>query len=150
MSQEVRSRAPEGDDAFFYVHPEDMAGTSPPALKPQLTMNPLPTGEQEGKGLELGPTPTQTPPGFKAPNNTVRDMNYKKIENTTGMQSNEVINKQMVTQNLAAMQRTQNSLTNLNPQNLLDTNMKIYSLRGDVNLFDPSTSKNQTKGQVYP
>ena len=86
VSQEVRSRAPEADDAFFYVHPADISGPSPLGLKQQLTMAPLPTGAQEGKkGLELGPPSTKTLPGFKLLNNTVIEMHPKKIDHTSGM-----------------------------------------------------------------
>ena len=34
VSQKVRSRAPGGDDAFFYDHQERMDGTPPLVLKP--------------------------------------------------------------------------------------------------------------------
>ena len=54
--------------------------------------------------------------------------------------------RQLIPAGLAQMQRTQNSLGSaLRPPGLLDTNPKLFSLRGGVHLFDPSTSKNQTQ-----
>ena len=97
--------------------------------------------------LRLSPT-ARTPAGFKEPNNTAKELIHQKDVHAIDIQPvvKDDSNKQLIAPNLVAMQRTQNSLgSHLNPQNLLDTNMKIFSLRGDVHLFDPSTSKNQTK-----
>ena len=149
MSQKVRSRAPDGDDAFFYEHQEMMEGTTPKlTLKQQKSLIPCePEGMKGVVDLRLSPA-ARTPAGFKEPNNTAKDLSHQKVIHAIGMKPDpkEGGNKQLIASNLAAMQRTQNSLgTNLNPQNLLDTNARIFSLRGDVQLFDPSTSKNQTK-----
>ena len=127
------------------------------ASKSQPKLNELHAGDQEGQAGQL--RDIRLPPGSRAPaglkdehayelGSTAREINQQRVVNATGMQpgSEEGAAKQLVPPSLAQMQRTQNSLASARqPQNLLDTNRGIFSLRGDVHLFDPSTSKNQTQ-----